>query len=114
MFRRMLGPGKFRIIVIGGLSVQFLSMLCAVAIEGTLVSALGSIATIAISVWLEDAEAAKSTYKNNMNCVIMILVAIIAMCAFINAQQITPIVMVQLITEVVFMFTIITDTQFLP
>lgn len=113
MIRKILGPEKFLIVVSMGVLIQFSSMLFATAIERTLIAAIGVIATIAIIVWIEDAVAEKSTYKNNMSCIILILVAIMGMGAFINRQQMTPATISQLITEAVFVLAIAEDTYFL-
>lgn len=114
MFKRLIGPERFRTASVIGIGVHLGFILCIGILENNFSAVFCAIATIAITLWVADVEGEKSTRRKNKCYVITIMTAVFLVCVFTSVENVTPALMLALIIEFAFMSAILTDTKMMP
>lgn len=114
MFKRLVGPERFRVASVLGFGAHLGFILCIAILENNFSAVFCGMVAIAITLWLADEEAEKNTRKKNKCYVIAIMTIIFLTCVFTPLENVTPALMIALIIEFAFMAAMLTETKLLP
>lgn len=112
MFKRLLGDVWFILLATLGIVLQLIIMILATA-EGNESALYGLFVTFIMMMWVDDVEGEWCTRRQNGVYILIIFAAILLMCAFVSNQQISPVLLGQMIIEFVFLLVIGTDYSWL-